>query len=209
MASVTKIKDFQEGAPQHTETTDMALFVRTSGEAMDGWDRSRIVDALLRETFIDEDTAEDISLEVENEIRASGIKMIHMNTRRALKRAEPFKLHNGLGILFLGTEGWVLVSRGFLVAEPKSLLTTTIGPNEIRLPRSTNHRRNFIECVKTRRKTVCPIETAVRSDTICHLDDIAIRLERKLRWDPKAEQFIRDEQANRMLTRPMRSPWHF
>lgn len=77
MPGATVIRDYRQ--PQGTgrlETTDMALFVRTSGEAMDGWDRSKIVDALLRETFIDEGTAEEISLEVENNIRRSGIKMI-------------------------------------------------------------------------------------------------------------------------------------
>jgi hypothetical protein len=133
--------------------------------------------------------------------------MIHASTRTALKLARQFSLHNGLGILFLGSEGWVLVCREFLDAAPKSLLTATIGPDEIRLPRSDNHRRNFLECVKTRQKTICPVETAMRSDTICHLDDIAIRLGRKLRWDPIKEEFIGDDQANRMLTRPMRSPW--
>jgi len=147
---------------------------------------------------------------IEWEVRhtyANGVKMIHASTRTALKLAKQFSLHNGLGILFLGSKGWVLVCREFLDAEPKSLLTATIGPDEIHLPRSDNHRRNFLECVKTRQKTICPIETAMRSDTICHLDDIAIRLGRKLRWDPAKEEFIGDEQANRMLTRPMRSPW--
>jgi predicted dehydrogenase len=148
-----------------------------------------------------------IEWEVEH-VYANGVKMIHMNTKTALKRAEQFLLHNGLGILFLGDEGWVLVEREFIDAEPKSLLTATIGPDEIRLPRSNNHRRNFIECVKSRQKTICPVDTAIRSDTICHLDDIAIRLGRKLRWDPENEHFINDEQANRMLSRPMRSPWH-
>ncbi len=76
MASVTEIKEYRKETPRHLETTDMALFVRTSSEAMDGWDRSRIVDALLRETFIDEGTAEDISLEIENNIKQSGIKVI-------------------------------------------------------------------------------------------------------------------------------------
>jgi predicted dehydrogenase len=148
-----------------------------------------------------------IEWEVEH-IYANGVKMIHMNTRTALKRAEQFKLHNGLGILFLGDEGWVLVERGFIDAEPKSLLTATIGPDEIRLPRSNNHRRNFIESVKSRQQPICPVDIGVRSDTICHLDDIAIRLGRKLRWDPEKEQFVNYEQANRMLSRPMRSPWH-
>ncbi|MHC4675997.1 MAG: gfo/Idh/MocA family oxidoreductase, partial [Planctomycetota bacterium] len=75
------------------------------------------------------------------------------------------------------------------------------------LYRSNNHHRNFLDCVKTRQKTICSIETAVRSDTICHQDDIAIRLGRRLRWDLEKEEFINDEQANRMLMRPMRSPW--
>ena len=138
---------------------------------------------------------------------ANGVKMIHASTRIAAKRTKQFAARKGPGILFIGTEGWVLVGREYLQAEPKSLLTATIGPDEIHLPRSNNHRRNFIECVKSRQRTTCPVETAVRSDTICHLDDIAIRLGRKLRWDPKQEEFINDEKPNRMLTRPMRSPW--
>jgi predicted dehydrogenase len=148
-----------------------------------------------------------IEWEVEH-LYANGVKMIHMNTKTALKRAEQFKLHNGLGILFIGDEGWILVEREFIDAEPKSLLTATIGPDEIRLPRSNNHRRNFIESVKSRQQTICPVDIGVRSDTICHLDDITIRLGRKLRWNPEKEQFINDEQANRMLSRPMRSPWY-
>ena len=139
---------------------------------------------------------------------ANGVKMIHATRRIAAKRAKQFAVRNGLGILFIGTEGWFLVGRGYLQAEPRSLLTATIGPDEIHLPRSNNHRRNFIECVKSRQRTMCPVETAVRSDTICHMDDIAIRLGRKLRWDPQKEEFINDDQANRMLTRPLRSPWH-
>ncbi|MCP4589851.1 MAG: gfo/Idh/MocA family oxidoreductase, partial [bacterium] len=59
----------------------------------------------------------------------------------------------------------------------------------------------------SRRETICPVATAARSHTICHLDDIAIRLGRKLRWDPEKEQFIKDKQANRLLKRPLRSPW--
>ncbi|MBA7603462.1 Inositol 2-dehydrogenase/D-chiro-inositol 3-dehydrogenase [subsurface metagenome] len=151
------------------------------------------------------DTA--IAWEIEHKY-ANGVKMIHMNSKTALKRASQFSLHSGVGILFLGSEGWVFVCRNLIEAHPKSLLTSIIGPDEIGLYRSNNHRRNFLDCVKTRQKTICPIETAVRSDTICHQDDIAIRLGHKLRWDPEREKFINDGQANRMLTRPMRSPWH-
>jgi hypothetical protein len=142
---------------------------------------------------------------------ANGVKMIHMDSRHTEKEFPQFitpTLENrGCGILFIGSDGWVIVSRGGIDAGPKSLLQTTFGSNESRLPVSNNHKRNFLDCIKTRQKTICPIETAVRSDTICHLDDIAIRLGRKLHWDPKAEQFTGDDEANRLLTRPLRSPW--
>ena len=116
--------------------------------------------------------------------------------------------YQGCGILLIGTEGWVIVSRGGIDASPKSLLTEPIGPNELHLPVSNNHKRNFLDCVRSRQQTICPIETAVRTDTVCHLDDIAIRLGRKLKWDPIKEEFLNDDQANRMLTRPLRTPWH-
>lgn len=143
---------------------------------------------------------------------ADGVLMIHTDFKNAAKNYVQFRkptLHlNGCGILFLGTEGWVVVSRKGIDAQPKSLLTTIIRADEIHLPVSSDHRRNFLDSVKTRKQTVCPVETAVRSDTICHLDDIAVRLGRKLRWNPENEGFIDDDQANRMLVRPLRSPWH-
>ncbi|MCK4294792.1 MAG: gfo/Idh/MocA family oxidoreductase, partial [Planctomycetes bacterium] len=61
---------------------------------------------------------------------------------------------------------------------------------------------------KTRQDPIAPVEVGHRSATICHLGNIAMMLKRKLRWDPDAERFINDEQANRMLNKPMRAPWH-
>ncbi len=140
---------------------------------------------------------------------ANGVKMIHIDSKSVARRVPEFSRHkySGEGILFIGSEGRVFISRSLLDTYPKSLLQSTIGPDEIHLPKSNSHRRNFIDCVKTRQKTISPIEAAVRADTICHLDDIAMRLGRKLRWNPEKEEFINDQQANRMLTRPMRSPW--
>jgi len=112
------------------------------------------------------------------------------------------------GVTFQGSEGWVHVTREGIWAEPKSLLTSVIGRDEIHLIESKGHQRNFLDAVKTREKTICPIDVAVRTDTICHLTDICTRLGRKLRWDPEKEDFVNDSEASRMLTRPMRSPWH-
>jgi len=119
---------------------------------------------------------------------------------------------NPLGVRFEGTDGWVFVKEEHLGgkpdASPKALLEKPIGPDEVHLPVSNHHQQNFLDCVKTRAQTVAPVEVAVRSDTLCQLSDIAMRLGCKLRWDPEKETFVNDAQANRMLTRPMRSPWH-
>jgi len=113
-----------------------------------------------------------------------------------------------LGVLFEGSDGWVFVTRGQIDTNPKSLLNTTINPNEIQLYRSNNHKANFFDCVKYRAETIAPVEIAHRSCTICLLGEIAMRLRRKLRWDPHAERFVNDSVANCMLARSMRSPWH-
>jgi predicted dehydrogenase len=111
------------------------------------------------------------------------------------------------GVTFEGSEGWVWVTRGAIDAHPKSLLESTTGPDEIHLYRSNNHFRNFIDCVLSRKEPIAPIETAHRSITIGHLGNISLRLGRDLKWDPVKEAIVGDEEANRMLSRPMRPPW--
>jgi len=142
---------------------------------------------------------------------ANGVKMIHMDSKHTEQEFPQFVTPvldmRGCGILFLGSDGWVIISRGGIDAQPKALLQTVFGSSEPRLPVSNDHRRNFLECVKTRQQPISSLESAVRSDTICHLDDLAIRTGRKLRWDPAKEEFRNDEAANRLLTRPLRSPW--
>jgi predicted dehydrogenase len=111
------------------------------------------------------------------------------------------------GTAFEGTDGWVHVDRSGLNANPKELLETEFGPNDIHLYKSDNHVRNLLDCVKSRAETVCPIDVAVQADIICQISDIAIRLEQKLRWDPKTERFVNNDAANRRLSRSMRAPW--
>ena len=114
----------------------------------------------------------------------------------------------GMGTHFEGDEGWVHVNRRGIDAHPKSVLNSVIGPNDIRLYRSHDHIQNFLDCVRSRSKTVAPVEVAHRSIMIGHLGLIAMKLGRKLKWDPGEERFVNDPQADRMLSRPMRSPWH-
>jgi predicted dehydrogenase len=127
---------------------------------------------------------------------ANGVKVICADSKK-----------NKQGILFDGTEGWVYVKRGHIDAQPKSLLNSTIGPNDIQLYKSNNHKGNFLECIKSRAATIAPVEVAHRSCSVCLLGEIAMRLGRKLKWNPEKERFANDAEANRMLGRPMRSPW--
>jgi predicted dehydrogenase len=124
------------------------------------------------------------------------------------------------GVRFTGEDGkWIFVRRGGIEAsdqkeKPKKgrakskLLDEPLGKDANRLYVSNNHMGNFLECVKSRKPTICPAEVGHRSVTVCHLGVISLRLGgKKLKWDPKKEQFTGDEVGNKMLSRPMRAPW--
>lgn len=108
---------------------------------------------------------------------------------------------------FVGTKGWVAASRGGISAEPESLLKVKIKPDETHLLQDNHHYRDFLDCVLTRRTPVSNIDSAVQSDFMSHLGDIAIRAGRKVRWDPVKEVILGDEAAARMMHRAMRAPW--
>jgi len=114
------------------------------------------------------------------------------------------------GIRFEGTEGWVGNTgwNASLDAEPKTILDSKIGDNDIRLYKEPRgEQRNFLDCVKSRKPCYAPAEVGHRTITIAHIGHIAIRLGRKLKWDPDKERFVGDDEANKMLSRPMRAPW--
>jgi hypothetical protein len=112
---------------------------------------------------------------------------------------------------FEGSDGWI-GNRGWrapLQAQPASILDSVIGPNEVHLfTCPQGEQRNFLDCVKSRQECYFPPEIGQRCFTIAHIGNIAMILGRKLRWDPDREQFVNDDEANRMLGRAMRSPWH-
>jgi predicted dehydrogenase len=110
-------------------------------------------------------------------------------------------------VTFYGTKGEVEVSREFIRTKPETLVRRRIGPNNIRLYQSENHYVNWLDCIRTRQKPICDVEIGCRSATICHLGIIAHQLGRPLKWDPAKEQFIGDEQAERLKNRTFRSPW--
>ena len=128
------------------------------------------------------------------------------------------------GIRYEGTEGWIFVSRGSYVAsasdpvsrersaraldasDPK-ILTSEIKPTEINLYRSENQHGNWLECIKSRKQPISPVEIGHRACSVCLISHIAMKIPGKLKWDPKTERFIDNDLANSMLSRPQRYPY--
>jgi len=128
------------------------------------------------------------------------------------------------GIRYEGTEGWIFVTRGNYVASPSDpvaqnqntkalnasdpkILTSEIGPNEIHLYESKEQHGNWLECIKTRKAPISPVDIGHKACVVCLITHIAMKLGRRLRWDPDKEVFINDDEANRMLSRPQRKPY--
>jgi len=121
-----------------------------------------------------------------------------------LKLEGPRRDHADLGAIFVGDKGRIEIKRGSYTAEPNELLEgapepTPEGPHEC-----DDHIRNFFECMHTREQPNADVEIGQRSTTVCHLVNICRELGRKLRWDPIAEKFVGDDEANELLSRPRR-----
>jgi len=112
-----------------------------------------------------------------------------------------------MGTKFIGSKGSIYVNRGHLSSDPGELIKQPIGDDEIHLYASGNHHRNFLDCIASGKLPICDVEIGHRSATCCHLGNLAVRLGRKLRWDPQAEQILGDKEAAEMIDRPYRSPW--
>ena len=92
-------------------------------------------------------------------------------------------------------------------ASRPEILKTPIGDNEIHLHHSRDHHADWLNAIRTRGPTVAPVDAGHRTAALCHLTNIACLLGRKTTWDPDAERFIDDDEANRLAARPMREPW--
>ena len=123
---------------------------------------------------------------------ANGVEMIHGDSG---------------GVLFIGTEGKILVNRGKFEATPKELGEAPLGDKAIRLYNSYSHTKDFLTCMRSRKKPICDVEIGCRSVTVCHLGNLAYWNHRRLKWDPVKERFLGDEEANQWLDRPKRGPW--
>jgi predicted dehydrogenase len=127
------------------------------------------------------------------------------------------------GIKFEGSDGWIFVTRGNyqatasdpvnkdgskpLDASDPKIIKSPIGPNEFHFMVSKDHHLNWLEAIRDNKPTIAPVEEAHRSCSACLVHHIVMKLDRKVHWDPKKEQFKNDDEANAMLSRPQRSPY--
>jgi predicted dehydrogenase len=111
-------------------------------------------------------------------------------------------------VRFFGERGWIDVSRSAsLASDPGLLHEVDARAGDLKLPVSSNHHDNFLRSIRSREKPISDVEIGHRTTTVCNLGNIAMLLDRKVKWDPATEQFIDDPMANRMRTRSMRGPW--
>ncbi len=169
-----------------------------------------------------------IEIEGEAEFPSSGLWNVHGKFR------VQSKYENGItmdirsdfpnGVKFIGEDGWLFVSRGPVsvtasdpgadakkynaidASDPK-ILESEIGPNEVHLYKSPEQHENWLDSIRTRKQPVAPAEIAHRSCSACLLSHTSMKLNRKLYWDPQAERFNNDDEANKMLSRPQRFPY--
>ena len=128
------------------------------------------------------------------------------------------------GVRFEGTDGWIFVSRGDvavtandpnfsgnlpLEASDPKILDSEIGEDEVHLYASPEQHGNWLDCIKSRELTISPVEVAHRSCSACLVSHIAMKVPRKLYWDPVNERFENDDEANQMLSRPQRYPYGY
>lgn len=155
-----------------------------------------------------------VEIEAVGEYPASGIynSPLRYYVRAKYADGTPMVLAGGhdeiwSGTKWIGEYGWIWVDRGQFETEPASLKREVIGPEEVRLYKSRDHHQNFLDCVRSRGKTITPAETAHRSASVGHLGVIAMEVGRKIKWDPATETIGGDPEAERLLGHSYRKPW--
>ena len=127
---------------------------------------------------------------------ASGIEMVH--SQKLGRR----------GCVFVGTEGEIYVDRGTIESTPDTILKSPLGKSDFHLPPvQSRHQYDWLECIRSGARPVADVEIGHRTNTVCMLANLGYRLGRALTWDPVAEVFVGDREANELILQADRAPW--
>lgn len=115
------------------------------------------------------------------------------------------------GVKFEGSDGWIFVTRGKIEASNPELLKEPLPEGATRLYKSDSHMGNFFDCVRSRKPPICDAEIGHRSISVAHIGVIAVRLGRRLQWNPEKEEFTGEhaKDANKWVKREMRKPYDY
>jgi predicted dehydrogenase len=117
-------------------------------------------------------------------------------------------VHGGpSGCTFTGTSGTLRIDRDRLTSDPKKIVEEPLGKDEVHLEKSPGHHRNWIDCIRSRKRPLADVEIGARSVAIVILGNLAYWHRRALRWDPIKWEFVGDNLANAWLDRERRDPW--
>jgi hypothetical protein len=111
------------------------------------------------------------------------------------------------GACFVGTQGRIAVDRNALISDPPDIVREPLRPDETHLYHSESHSGNFLQCIRTRKRTICNENVAHRAASALLLGGVAKQLNRTVKWDPQLESFTNDDEANRLLSIAKRPPW--
>jgi predicted dehydrogenase len=125
-----------------------------------------------------------------------------------IRVANAARLPMGMGVTWYGEKGWIHVDRGdMLTASKPELISEKLGDDKKALYNSNSHVGNFLECIRSRKETIAPVEVAHRSISVGLLGEIAMTTKQKIQWDPEKEKIINNAEASKMLMRQFRAPW--
>jgi predicted dehydrogenase len=124
-------------------------------------------------------------------IYANGIEMIHGGPS---------------GCVFHGENGTLHIDRGRLTSDPEELVKTPLAENEVHLPESPGHHRDWLDCIKSRKMPIAEVEKGARTVTIIHLGNLAYWNHKTLKWNPQEWKF-EDSADDKWLDRERRDPW--
>ncbi len=113
----------------------------------------------------------------------------------------------GDGTIFIGSEGWVCIGRGYAAASNPEWLKLREPMGDRRVHYRPNYYAAFVESVRDGTPSVAPIGDAVRSDAISHLSLLAIQSGQEVTWDPQAYRILTPDSVAPMMRRDIRGPW--
>lgn len=146
------------------------------------------------------DNSGPVAIEPPSEKKKTGLRYVYANS------VEMF--HGGpSGCTFEGSKGTIYVDRGAFEIKPEPLAKEPVSDDKQTVYYSTNHHRNWVECIRSRKQTICPAEVGHRSASICHLGNLGYQLGVPLKWDPHAERFVENDTANKLVDPPYRDEW--